>query len=352
MTEEAIQGTCEDCGKVYKVPSADRTYRCKACGGTVSVYDEEEEDFDDEDEWEEDEYEEDDEEEEEEEEPRYRRGRRGRRGRDDDDDDDEDEDEDDGRRRASDRLRHSHGARDSSKMVWIAMAVVLALGAAAFFLHAFNVAPWSDKGEKDLNVVNAGLAADWGSGDLGAIRSYYHPNARSLFDRKLEKMVDQWGWEDDFPAITEHSAEITAAMSKPIPTGESTLKFGEGGEVTALWQFEKGPNKWYIYDLRTSSPPIEKRAEQLKTLWANSNPDSLRPLFFSESATSMIAKVRDRVAKEGWKGNFPELGEYTTTEGDEGRTRVTFKTPEGDLTAKFGFSQDDYAWYLSGFVWP
>ena len=31
------QGVCEGCGKAYRVPSAERTYRCKACGGTVRV---------------------------------------------------------------------------------------------------------------------------------------------------------------------------------------------------------------------------------------------------------------------------------------------------------------------------
>jgi len=35
-----IRGACEDCGKRYKgLPSADRTYRCKECGGTVRAAD-------------------------------------------------------------------------------------------------------------------------------------------------------------------------------------------------------------------------------------------------------------------------------------------------------------------------
>lgn len=329
MTEEAIQGTCEDCGKVYKVPSADRTYSCKACGGTVSVYDEEEEDFDDEDEFE-DEFEDDEYE----------------------DDEEEEEDEDDGRRRASDRLRHSHGARDSSKGVWIAMAAVLGLGAIAFFMHAFDVAPWSDKGEIDLNVVNARFAEDWAAGDLDALGGYYHPHARTPFDEKLVKMVDLWGWEDGFPAITEKSSKIAAGTPEDPKTGESTLKFGGDKEATALWQYEKAPNKWYMYHFETSPPPIEKRVEELLPLWAKSNPDSLRPLFFKDSAMGLITRVRDKAKKEGWIGKFPELGEYTISVDDEGRTRVTFKTSAGDLTAKFGFSQEAYTWYLSGFVWP
>lgn len=32
-----FRGSCESCGKDYRVPRADRTYTCKACGGTVSV---------------------------------------------------------------------------------------------------------------------------------------------------------------------------------------------------------------------------------------------------------------------------------------------------------------------------
>ena len=37
MAPESHLAACQDCGHRYKVPSADRTYNCKQCGGTVAV---------------------------------------------------------------------------------------------------------------------------------------------------------------------------------------------------------------------------------------------------------------------------------------------------------------------------
>jgi hypothetical protein len=37
MSESRSPAVCQDCGKSYRVPDASRTYRCKACGGTVSA---------------------------------------------------------------------------------------------------------------------------------------------------------------------------------------------------------------------------------------------------------------------------------------------------------------------------
>ena len=37
MIQETVRAParCEGCGKSYRVPDADRTYSCKACGGRV-----------------------------------------------------------------------------------------------------------------------------------------------------------------------------------------------------------------------------------------------------------------------------------------------------------------------------
>lgn len=366
MTDDAIQGTCEECGKVYKVPSADRTYRCKACGGVVSVLDDddfdddyedeedyEEEDYEDEEEYEDDEYDDEDDEADDEA-PRYRKGRgaprdrRSGRGRGDDE-----ADEDEHRHRASDRLRHHSGSRESNKAIWITMGAVLVLGAVALVLHGLNLAPWSDKGEIDLEVVNREFSEDWADGSIGSLVEYRHPQAQTLFKEKLREIADLWGWDGGFPPITGQTCHVEKNSQGDPIKGDSTLKFGDDKQLSILWQYEKGRNKWYIYNFETSLPPVDKRVEELKTLWAKSSPDMLRPLCTNDSVGELLERVKRGTDKLGWTGKYPPLGTYTVSPPDDkGRVNATFNTPDGEFTVRFMFSQEKYTWYIASFIWP
>jgi hypothetical protein len=299
----------------------------------------------------EEEYDDEEEEEEEEEEVSSRRRSRRRRG-DDDDDDDDDEDDYDGHR-ASDRFTHHRGKRDSSRAVWIVMGVVLLIGAAVGVLHLAGLAPWSDKPEIDLGVVNNDLVADWNGGDVEAMAGHYRPDSRVAFREQLEAMSSYRGWADGFPeAIAKSATVVVGSVSEP-EQGESLFEFGEGESVEVLWQYHSGSGHWYIETFKPSQPPIDPMLAPFAETWAKSDPEALRPFFHPEGVLRMIDIVKNGADKRRWGSSYPELGDHQIEViKEERRVYVTYSVPGGELMVKWKHVPAKYIWYISGFKFP
>jgi len=339
MGESAIQGTCEACGKQYRVPSAERTYTCKACGGTVSV-------------------------------AAQGAGKasppttarpavapRARRARGEDDGDEANP-------RPSARRRR---ATSSSRTGWIVLAVLLVVSGVGFGLYKSGAMAKVAGAEKDLGKVTASFAEDWSDGDLDDLADWYHPDGRAAFRARLDKVAANRGWTDGFPTIVQQTERVVEGTIEEPERGASLLLWGdEMDSVTVQWQFEPSRTRWYAYSVELVPPPLGPRVAAFRDAWAQSDPAALHPFFRADAKEKMAELVARKADSGGWAASFPKLGEPEIT-GEAGarnpaarllggsRPESIFPVTGGDggeLLVKWSFRDEDDAWIVTGFRFP
>ena len=252
MQATKLLAHCEDCGHAYRVPSADRTYPCKECEGTV-VVDEDELD--------------DDYEVEEEEQPDYEH------------------------RRLSERHHHEQKA---SPLRWVIpiLAIVVMGGGGLYSLGYFE--KWFG-GEKDLNVVAAEFRTVWSGGDRAGINEFLHPSAADAVNDSLDAVVKRAGWTAGFGAVTSLEPKLTAGTADSPHLGETHLVLaGAPAWVKVKWQFEPSRNRWLVTSLASAPPALGTRVEQFTELWAKSEVSALRPMFSKKNAPVMLERFGER----------------------------------------------------------
>jgi DNA-directed RNA polymerase subunit RPC12/RpoP len=326
MPQTKYLAHCEECGHAYRVPSSERTYPCKECGGTVVV------DADDG-------------------EPEQAELS-----------DEEQEQQDFESRRLSQRHRHQESR--TGLFVFIGIMAVIVLGGGG--LYATGTFDRWFGGEKDLAVVVDGFAADWAAGDTAAVVAAYHPSGIDAFRERFETMVERGGWDAGLPAIEARKVEITEGTADAPLLGQAVLTLaGEPGQnwLDVGWQFEPAVNRWFIYDFKAAPPALGPRVAELQELWQQSSASALRPLFTKKNATRMIEIVGKSVKARRWT-DFPTLRSPVTTGEAEAGTRTarlsgvagpvetTFDTAQGPMTVKWVFSPASHEWYAVGFQLP
>lgn len=320
MTAVEIRGCCEECGKVYKVPSADRTYDCKACGGSGTVFVEaEQEDFDE-------------------------------------------EELDSERERLSTRFERRERGRGNSKLMWMLFGAVIALGLGALGMHKAGVFASEDGPPVDLDELAAAVIDDWGAADVRALGELYHPEGRGKFERMLQKAGEANGWSAGFPALAKQKAELTEGTVEDPGRARMLLTFGEDA-LDLRMQFDQGRKRWYVTGHFLTPPRVSPQVEAFREAWSQSDPEALTPFFHPDSAEKFRALV-DRKAKQGgWAASYPTLS-GTRLDGEEaarmpgagllGRIKVeaSFTAGEGTMAVRWRYAPEDYAWYVTGFDFP
>lgn len=321
MTGADIRGSCEDCGKVFRVPSAERTYDCKACGGCVipDGYEEEEEEF-------------------EEQQVAVSNERLSQRGK--------------------NRTRDRGGARG----LWIVLTVVIVAGLAGLGLYESGVLASETGPPKDLDEYAAALVEDWEAGDIAALVELYHPDGRRQFQTTLERAAQTNGWEQGFAPVQKNAAELIEGTQDAPVRGAVGLGFGEG-TLTLNLQFDAGRERWYVTGNHLTPPRVAARVTEFREAWAQSDPAALTPLFHPKSAEKMAALVERQAKKAGWSSDFPDL-DQGDVRGEEAaraapstllgplKLESVFAAAGGELVVRWRYAPEDYAWYVTGFGFP
>ncbi|HIF23894.1 MAG TPA: hypothetical protein EYQ27_18770 [Gemmatimonadetes bacterium] len=332
MTENKPQASCEECGKKYRVPSAERTYTCKACGGTVSVAEEEPAA------------------------PKKSAPAGTRRANAETDHEDEE-----GPRRLSDRHRASKSSGSGMK---IAIALIV-VGFVGFGVWKTGLIAMAANAEKDLGVVMNSFGQDWEAGNLNDLAGYYHPNGRSEFRTTLGQIATNRGWEAGFPAAREFTDGVTEGSEDDPKNGISMLAWGDTDEaVNIMWQYEQSHRRWYMYDVKLTPPPLGPTVAGFREAWGQSDSKALHPFFRGDAAEKMIGLVDKKAEQGGWASSFPSLGEPVITGeahargaaasvlGISARPESTFPVDGGELMVRWGFRDEDDAWLITSFRFP
>jgi DNA-directed RNA polymerase subunit RPC12/RpoP len=331
MTENKPQASCEECGKKYRVPSAERTYTCKACGGTVSVAEEEPAA------------------------PKKSAPARARRAR--VEADREDEDEDERPRRLSERHRSSKSSGGGMK---IAIALIV-VGFVGFGVWKTGLIAMAANAEKDLGVVMDSFQSDWEAGDLGDLAGYYHPDGRPDFRALLDTIVKNRGWEAGFPVVLKSNEGVTTGTEEDPEKGASLLVWGDPEQVVKImWQFEPSHGRWYMYDVEFTPLPLGPTVSAFREAWGQSDSKALYPFFRASTAEKMAGLVDKKAEQGGWAASFPSLGEPVITGEAEARSAAaslfgaarpesTFPVEGGEMMVRWGFRDEDDAWLITSF---
>jgi hypothetical protein len=319
MTESGIRGTCDACGKVFRVPSVERTYTCKACGGTVVP----EEDAGDA--------------------PGVPAQETGAEHP---------------PRRATRRSRSERNTR----IAWIVLGGLLVLGLVGFGLYKAGLLSLEAAAEKDIDRLLAVVVEDWEEGHVPALVEQYHPEGRVDFRHLLESAAQARGWQTGFAPVDQRSARVTEGTPEAPVRGITVLLFGEDA-LTLNWQFDPGRERWYVTSHHITPPALGPRVEGFQRAWAESDPAALSPFFRPGAVDKMAALVMRKAETSGWAAGFPALGEVRISGEESARTAVgallgsakvesTFPAGGGELTVRWRFQPEDYAWYVSGFGFP
>jgi hypothetical protein len=310
MSQSSIFGTCDSCGKKYRVPSADRTYPCKACGGNVHVA--------------------------------------------------ELVDATTARDRYVSVRRPDRNSIPLLPIVLVLLAVT-GIGLGGFQMGLFGEVLGTDVDprlrELDISKANAALALGFKDGDVDGLSLMHHPEGRESFERRLEWMQEHRGWDGAWPTVVAQTAELEGGSAQAPEKGIST---GGNGNffLRAQWQYDDNVERWFIYDLWVTPSALDARTEEFRQAWDASDSAKLRPFFAAASADKMEQVFTKQLTKAGWKGAHPELGKGVITGVEQALTPAgehlgvkvesTFPTGDQEVTIRWRFHQKTDRWIISG----
>lgn len=321
MSTESVRGVCGDCGKTYRVPSADRSYDCKACGGEVTAASSAASAASSE------------------------------------------------SPRRSARRRERPEPKGSSNGKWIVLVVVLLLSGGGFAAYSGGllggvVGAGNDERleDLDLDVVNAGFADAWNAGDTRSLANAHHPTGRPEFELRLKSIVRHREWGDSWPPITQVITRIEeGTMEQPVK-GSSLAAIGEDS-LRLGWQYSQNSERWFIFDCWITPTGLRERAEAFQAAWAESTSQALRPFFREATRAKMQELLDSLVSKAGWNTAYPALGDLKIVDEHLAMDRATsflsggsvdtiFQSAEGALLVRWKFYQAEDEWIVTGFKMP
>ncbi|MEZ6004509.1 MAG: hypothetical protein R3F17_06260 [Planctomycetota bacterium] len=326
---------CQDCGKQFRVPSADRTYRCKACGGTVSVASAEVE------------------EEEEEvlaeappERPSARRSRAGA---------------EDGERTGRSRNRGKSKSSGSKVGLYVGAAVVL-LGVSGWFFTRDTQAAM--KGEPDLAKVVPLFEAAWNQGKLDTLATVFHPQASTDLRKGIESARTNRGWGEGFANITESKQTSSSELGGAFATGSEEVEKGMSshltseGAILAHWQFNPSNKTWYLVSLELPPPDITARLDAFDPAWNAGDVAKIRAFLTPGKEDDLFAAFHKVANRRGWEEDFLKCQRTDTTPSKERLSQVTFTgtypdsvkvhytTDLGEMTFRWNLDRPTDNWYV------
>jgi hypothetical protein len=318
MSESKIRGTCESCGKVFRVPSAERTYTCKACGGEVSAT------------------------------PAEAAGAEASHV----------VTEEEHVPRFGARWRETHPTRRWSwRGITLILALIVVAGGYGGYVVLGALAP-----PPDIQATTGELVQSWEAGDLDALAAFHHPAKRADFRHRLQAIAEHRGWQAGFPAVGSQTAQVTQGSSEQPELASSTLSF-DGGWAKLDWQFEPSRNCWYLYGFTLAPLPLAERAEAFRAAWASSSPEAMRPFFLEDSGDKWVDLFARRARLGGWGERWPELGAPRITGEEELLASPQMPPPHklecayvfpgsGELLVRWGHYVKTDEWLVTGIDFP
>lgn len=334
---ESVIAACQDCGKKYRVPSADRTYPCKACGGVVSAVGS----------------------------PARSPERAERRRSDDAEDDHEGE-----------RERRPRGARrkqSSSLPIYLGTAAgVAAIGAGVWF--AFGSGEASAAVDRDLTKVTEYFDQAWGAGKLDDLLSMAHPDKKLDLEVVIEGAKEHRGWTDGFAPIT--STEVPTAGLNPgdmaqVNKNGTSLETGIGvhstaeGKLISRWQYSNARERWLFYELEIPPPELGPRLAEFQAAWNTGDQAKIRPFLRQEKVDDLLgafAKIADR---DGWEEQFPPITPASTDPANleelsnlgfsvtyPTKAKALYDTKYGVMSTSWRLDRVSDDWFLRSFKPP
>lgn len=325
---------CDGCGKKYRVPSADRTYPCKACGGTVSVDATAA--------------------------PKTTPAREA------------------GTRSAT---RSSERTRAPAKpgpniAMWVVVGA-LVLGGAAYFALGNKSAGMTTgggrstvhpaKGEADLAKVADTFADLWARGDIVALGLMIHPDRRIGYQAQLEALAEVRGWLDgtqEFSStLTPDTKDLGARYAK---LGASLHELAEDEFVFLAWQWQAAEESWYVFELSVNPPRLNDRVEAFTQAWNSGDEERIKGFMAKEDngPAKKIAAFRRSAERRGWENLYKTISNPSISppertvrnsakRGNELDTfQVDYDSAEGPWVFHFKWYKTEDAWCLGGFNPP
>jgi hypothetical protein len=321
-----IRGTCDSCGKAYRLPSGGRAYSCKACGGTVraEAAEPEAEELVDL--------------------PPDAHHVTAREHR--------------------ERIDAIHrAAARRTRLVYGGVLVVVLAVAIGYELTRRAPVQAAEGVARDLEAGTAELVQAWNAGDVAALVRAYHPQGREEFRARLQRVIENRGWTDGFvPARPAGASLVEGTTDRPVKA-TTLLACGEDElRVRCSLQFEPLHERWYVYHVDISPPPLAPTLARFRAAWEQSSPQALAPLFPPDDAQKLTALVERKARELGWSPTFPALGEATTT-GEEELRRATERVPglkvesvlpvpDGALKLRWQYRAEPDTWYVAAVTFP
>jgi len=329
-----IRGTCDSCGKHYRLPAVGHAYTCKACGGTVLADEELElvpvEEIDAV--------------------PAPEKDAHPHHGS-------------VLEHRAAIDARHKKDARRRTLLLG---AVLVVFAGAALAYEFLNPEPALAAGgvARDLATATSELERAWSAGDVEALVLAFHPHAREAFRKRIERVAQNRGWTGgSFEAASGTGASVTEGTEDQPTKAEVRLASGaEKLQVKFSLQFEPLHDRWYAYHVDIPPPPLATTLASFDAAWKRSSPEALAELFPPDSVTKLTELVERKTRALGWDESFPELGAGTTT-GEQELRRATepvpglrvetaYAVPEGELRLRWQYRSEPDTWYLASLTFP
>ena len=325
MPESPLRGVCDSCGKTYRIPSADRSYDCKECDGSVSAV--------------------------------QKKAAATTKPL----------------MSAREEREHKRTARRSrarqSATGWVMLAVLLGalgLGMGGYQMGWFSTILGAEGDprmkEADIGKVNQAFVEAWQAGDMQGMSSFHHPTGRSGFEKRLQVIAEHRDWSGAWPTVETQTANDRENAVDGSKTASSLCAFGDS-TIFCRWQFDEGVERWFLFDFWIKPTLIEERVEAYRKAWETSDPVALRPFFREEKADAMQTLVEAQVAKQGWSAGHPKL-KRAVISGEEraldnlsariggGTVDSVFDSPQGELLVRWKFRQEADLWLVTGFKFP
>ncbi len=310
MSDTLIYGICDSCEKKYRVPSADKTYPCKACGGTVAVHEIEE------------------------------------------------------TRTASERFNARRGKDRGKAPIWIGtllMLVAVGTGLVGYQVGWFGTVLGADVDPRlfgtNIEAVDAALAEAWSAGDAEGLAAMHHPTGREEFFVRLGAFPEHRAWSAAWPSLTKHKGELEGGSASAPEKAVSSATFGDSS-LRVKWQYDSNVGRWFIYNFWITPTELAPRVESFRLAWANSDTTALRP-FFSVTKADQLQELFDKqLAKAGWNTQHPQLGKVELS-GEEAtrhpvgeflgvKVESVFASGDKSILIRWRFDQKADEWMVSG----
>lgn len=330
---EASLATCQDCGKQYKVPSLERTYECKACGGVVGGESEPP--------------------------PEPKRSRsaapvRSRRRSSEEDDEDEE-----------DRPRRPRKKQSSPVLIYAIMGLLAVGGLGWVVLSGDGTVEARTIGVGDLDKASDLFEEAWNAGEWEHVNLIVAQDKRTSISNGLAA-AKRKRWADGMPKLTDKKVGKNLAESLGKSVAEATMEElatsvtfkTQDGSIFTRWQFHREIDTWTIYDLVLPLPNPEARAKEFIKTWADADDTTIEAFSASSKRGKMVSAYANVGERAGWPSKRPPLeyigNDLNVFDGaySNAKVKVTFKVEGDTWNTTWMFEPKQYDWFIYSFERP